>query len=70
MIRKIAWETFKNTGNVNTFLELKQFEGVEENVQNQKLIENNIKQIQKVEQYGDNKNEWNNNLWKQFRRLW
>ncbi len=62
MIRKIAWETFKNTGNVNTFLELKQFEGVEENVQNQKLIENNIKQIQKVEQYGDNKNEWNNNL--------
>lgn len=62
MIRKIAWETFKNTGNVNTFLELKQFEGVEENVQNQKIIENNIKQIQKVEQYGDNKNEWNNNL--------
>ena len=62
MIRKIAWETFKNTGNVNTFLELKQFEGVEENVQNQKLIENNIKQIQKVEQYGHNKNEWNNNL--------
>ena len=62
MIRKIAWETFKNNGNVNTFLELKQFEGVEENVQNQKLIENNIKQIQKVEQYGDNKNEWNNNL--------
>ena len=62
MIRKIAWETFKNTGNLNTFLELKQFEGVEENVQNQKLIENNIKQIQKVEQYGDNKNEWNNNL--------
>ena len=62
MIRKIAWETVKNTGNVNTFLELKQFEGVEENVQNQKLIENNIKQIQKVEQYGDNKNEWNNNL--------
>ena len=62
MIRKIAWETVKNTGNVNTFLELKQFEGGEENVQNQKLIENNIKQIQKVEQYGDNKNEWNNNL--------
>ncbi len=62
MIRKIAWETFKNTGNVNTFLELKQFEGAEENIQNQKLIENNIKQIQKVEQYGDNKNEWNNNL--------
>lgn len=26
MIKKIAWNTFKNTGNINTFLELKQLE--------------------------------------------
>ena len=25
MIKKIAWDTFKNTGDVNTFLELKQY---------------------------------------------
>jgi len=56
MIKKIAWETFKNTGNVNTFLEMKQFDEIEQKIQN------NMKQIQKVEQYGDNKNEWNNNL--------
>ena len=24
MIEKLAWNTFKNTGNINTFLELKQ----------------------------------------------
>ena len=24
MIKKMAWNTFKNTGDVNTFLELKQ----------------------------------------------
>lgn len=47
MIKKIAWDTFKNTGDINTFLELKQIEEIEEN-------------MQKVEQNGDNKNEGNN----------
>ena len=26
MIKKIAWEAFKNTGDINTYLELKQIE--------------------------------------------
>ena len=30
-IEKIAWNTFKNTGNINTFLELKQVENIELN---------------------------------------
>lgn len=29
MIKKIAWETFKKTGNIDTFMELKQIEGLE-----------------------------------------
>ena len=29
MIRKIAWDTFKNTGDINAFLELKQIENIE-----------------------------------------
>ena len=62
MIKKIAWETFKNTGDVNTFLEFKQFQILEEELKNKENISNNLEQIQKVEQYGDNKNEWNNNL--------
>ena len=37
MIKKIAWNTFKNTGDINTFLEYKQIEN----------IENEIKDIQK-----------------------
>ena len=32
MIKKIAWNTFKNTGDINTFLELKQVKDIEENM--------------------------------------
>jgi len=53
MIKKIAWDTFKNTGDVNTFLELKQIQNIEEQIQ-----------VQKAEQNGNDKNEWNNNFWK------
>lgn len=31
-IQKIAWNTFKNTGNINTFLELKQIDNIELNL--------------------------------------
>lgn len=41
MIKKIAWEAFKNTGDINTFMELKQIENIESNI---KEIEN----IQKI----------------------
>ena len=47
MIKKIAWETFKNTGDINTYLELKQIENIEDkmekndlNVGNRKVEEN------------------------------
>ena len=62
MIKKIEWETFKNTGDVNTFLEFKQFQILEEELKNKENISNNLEQIQKVEQYGENKNEWNHNF--------
>ena len=48
MINKIAWNTFKQTGNIDTFLELKQFENIEE-------------KLQKVEQDGNDKDKGNNN---------
>lgn len=41
MIKKIAWDTFKNTGDITTYLELKQIENIESNI---KEIEN----IQKI----------------------
>lgn len=51
MIKQIAWNTFKNTGNINTYLELLQFENTEKN-----LLENNIK----VNEYGEHKDKGNN----------
>ena len=33
MIKKIAWDMFKNTGNINTFLEYKQIENAEKGIQ-------------------------------------
>ena len=40
MIKKIAWETFKNTGDINTFMELKQIENIEKQIKNQNLNQN------------------------------
>lgn len=35
MIKKIAWNAFKNTGDINSFLEFKQIENIEQNMTNQ-----------------------------------
>ena len=37
MIRQIAWNTFKNTGNINTYLEIKKFKDLEENLVKENL---------------------------------
>ena len=46
MIKKMAWNTFKNTGDINTFLELLEVENIEKNL--------------RAEIYGDSKNQGNN----------
>ena len=51
MIKDIAWNMFKSTGSVDTFLEMKQIEN----------IQNNLANLQKVEADGNSKNEGNNN---------
>ena len=61
MIKKIAWNTFKNTGNVNTFLELKQIQNIEAQMQGPSEIMQNMQQ-QMEEQNGNNQNEWYNNF--------
>ena len=63
MIKKIAWNTFKNTGDVNTFLELKQIENIEAQIQldGQNNIMQNMQQ-QMEAQNGNNQNEWYNNF--------
>lgn len=65
MIKKMAWNTFKNTGDINTFLELKEIQNIESQIGSGVQIEGkNIQQIQHQmeEQNGNNKDEWYNNI--------
>ena len=49
MIKKIAWDMFKNTGNINTFLEYKQIENGEKGIQEiQKITNMNVKNIENI----------------------
>lgn len=47
MIKQIAWNMFKNTGNIDTFLEFKQVQDIENNI--------------KVKEYENCQNKGNNN---------
>ena len=55
MIKKIAWNTFKNTGNINTFIEYKRITNLEKTI--------------KVETDETNKSEGNSNCRKNSIRL-
>lgn len=56
MIKKIAWDTFKNTGDINSFLEFKQIENIEKNIQDKQEGWNKID--------AKYENEWNSNYGK------
>ena len=50
MIKKIAWNAFKNTGNIDTYLELKQIENMEEEIEKSevnKILQNEGNIIEK-----------------------
>ena len=53
MIKKMAWNTFKNTGNINTFMEFMEVENIEKNL--------------KAEEYGNSQNKGNSTCRKQCR---
>ena len=46
MIKQLAWNTFKNTGNINTYLELVEVQNIEKKL--------------KVNENGDNKDQRDN----------
>lgn len=48
MIKQLAWNTFKNTGDINTFLELSKVLDIEKNIE--------------AEQYGNSENKGDYNL--------
>ena len=57
MIKQLAWNTFKNTGNINTYMELIQFQNMEKemNLNNNQYLGSN--EYLKVKEYGDNKDQ-------------
>ena len=57
MIIKLAWNTFKNPGNINTFLELMEVESLEKNMASN---EANSQSNNKKDLYGNNKDKGNN----------
>ena len=64
MLKQIAWNTFKKTGNINTFIELSKMNEVERNIYD-KAIERNINgnengnknSLDNIESIGKNVNE-------------
>ena len=55
MLKQMAWNTFKNTGNINTFMELIEIENTKKNME--------------ANQYGNIANKRNNNRRKQHERF-
>ena len=62
MIKQLAWNTFKNTGNINTFMEFIQFKNMEESLNSNNIIKTDE---YKVNDYGDNKDQGISNIGKQ-----
>lgn len=56
MLKKIAWNTFKKTGNIDSFMEFKKIEEMKN-----EISDLGVNKIQKVEQDGEFENKWNNN---------
>lgn len=56
MIKQIAWNTFKKTGDINTFLEYMEVQNIE-------------KDINKAEQYENIQNKGDSNCRTQYERL-
>ena len=52
MIKQIAWDAFKKTGDIETFLELKQFENTENNIKDMTI--NPMGMSEKTNQINEN----------------
>ena len=60
MIKQMAWNTFKKTGSIDSYLELVELENIEKNKKQ------NLEAEIKVNKYGNIQNEGNNNIGEQL----
>lgn len=58
MIKQMAWNTFKNTGSIDSYLELVQLENIEKNINQSK------DGVIKVDKYGNIQDQGDNNIGK------
>ena len=56
MIKQMAWNIFKNTGSIDSYLELVKLENIEKN------INQDIDGAVKVDKYGNIQDKGNNNI--------
>ena len=61
MIKKIAWDAFKNTGDINTFLEYKQIENIQKNIEEIEQLSDKGEEIEKVNKLSNEKININKN---------
>lgn len=66
MIKKLAWNTFKNTGNINTFLELVEVESLEKKLSSDSSNNINANLNLKNENLQTNSQEFNGRNKKQL----
>ena len=52
MIKQMAWNTFKNTGDINTFMDLIELENIEKNLN--KETDYKVNEYGELESKGDN----------------
>lgn len=61
MIKQLAWNTFKNTGNIDTYMELVKFQNIQKSIENASIMTDDTI---KVNDYGDNKDQGIDNFGK------
>lgn len=57
MIKQLAWNTFKNTGNINTFLEFLEVENMEKNLLNNNFP-NDTKNFIRTDNINNSNKNW------------
>lgn len=69
MIKQIAWNTFKNTGDINTYLELAKVKNIEKDIEENTKINVEKSIVEAKELNGNIEIEGNSNSRTQYGRL-
>ena len=54
MIKQMAWNTFKNTGSIDSYLELVEVENIEKNIKQNEQKDIKVNKYEDIQNKGDN----------------